>query len=94
MAALHNPAITGVLPEVSCTIRPADSSYAHDARPKSWCVAHVTVVSATAPTAAQISPVEAANARLASATSKAASGDTSMQRARTSGASAAQPKQR
>ncbi len=43
MAAFHNPAITGVLTEVSCTNRPADSSYAHVARPKSWFAANVTV---------------------------------------------------
>ena len=91
MAAFHNPAITGVLPEVSCTNRPADSSYAHVARPKSWFAANVTVAIATAPMAVQISPVEAANAKLASATNKAASGDTSMPRACTSGASAARP---
>ncbi len=31
MGAFHNPAITEVLPEVSCTNRPAGFSYAHDA---------------------------------------------------------------
>lgn len=48
MGAFHNPAITEVLPEVSYTIRPADSSYAHDARHKSWFAANMTVVSAGA----------------------------------------------
>ena len=94
MAALHNPAITGVLPEVSCTIRPAGFSYAHDARHKSWYAANVTVANATAPTAAQISPVEAANARPVIATSKVAPGDTNTQRACTNGASAVPPQQR
>jgi hypothetical protein len=91
MGTFHNPAITEVLPEVSCTIRPADSSYAHVARHKSWFAADVTVVSATAPTAAQMSPVEVANVKQASATSRAAPGDTSMLRACTNGASAARP---
>lgn len=63
MGAFHNPANTEVLPDVSCTNRPADSSYAHDSRPKSWCAANVTGAIATAPTAAQISPDEAVNAR-------------------------------
>jgi hypothetical protein len=94
MCTLHNPANTGVLPEVSCTIKPADSSYAHDARPKSLCAANATVASATAPMAAQISPVEAANAKLASAISKAAPGDTNTQHACTNGASASRPQQR
>ena len=89
MAAFRNLVITEVLPEVSYTIRPADYSYAYDARAKSWCAATATVASVTAPTAAQISPVEADNARLASATSKAVLGDISMPRACTSGASAA-----
>ena len=91
MDAFHNPAITGVLPEVSCTIRPAGFSFAHDARRKFWFAANVTVASATAPMAAQISPVEAANARRESVISKAASGATSMQRACTNGANASPP---
>jgi hypothetical protein len=91
MAALHNLAITGVLPEVSCTIRPAGFSYAHDARPKSWCAVNVTLASATAPMTAQISPVEAANARRESVISKVAPGDTSMPRACTNGANASPP---
>ena len=94
MGTFHNPAITDVLPEVSCTNRPADSSYAHVARRKSWCAANVTVVSATAPTAAQMPPVEAANARRESVISKVAPGDTNTQRACTNGANAAQPQQR
>jgi hypothetical protein len=94
MCTFHNPAITGVLPEVSCTIRSADSFYAHDARHKSWCAANATVASAIAPTAAQISPVEAANARRESVISKVAPGDTNTQRACTNGANAAQPQQR
>jgi hypothetical protein len=94
MCRFHNPANTEVLPEVSCTNRPADSSYAHDARHKSWFAANVTVVSATAPTAAQMPPVEAANVKQASATNKAAPGDTNTQRACTNGASAAPSQQR
>ena len=94
MGAFHNPAITEVLPEVSCTIRPADSSYAHDARPKSWFAATATVASVTAPTAAQISPVEVTNVKQASATSKAAPGATNTQRACTNGVYAATPLQR
>jgi hypothetical protein len=35
MGEFHNPANTEVLPEVSCTNRPADFSYAHVARHKS-----------------------------------------------------------
>jgi len=81
MGAFQNPANTEVPPEVSCTNRPADSSYAHVARPKSWCAANVTGAIATAPTAAQISPDEAANAKRESAISKVASGATRMQRA-------------
>jgi len=94
MGAFHNPANTGVLPEVSCTNRPADSSYAQVARPKSWCAANVTVANATAPKAAQISPVEAVNVKQASATSKVALGDTNTQRACTNFANAAPPQQR
>ena len=94
MGAFHNSAITGVLPEVSCTIRPADFSYAHDARPKSWCAANATMASATAPLVVRPSPVESANARLASATSKAVRGDTSMPRACTNGGYAAPPQQK
>ena len=94
MAAFHNPAITGVLPEVSCTNRPADFSYAHVARPKSWFAANVTVAIATAPMAVQISPVEAANARPVIATSKVAPGVTNTQRACTNGANVAPPQQR
>ena len=94
MGAFHNPAMAEVLPEMSCTNRPADSSYAHVARHKSWFAANVTVAIATAPTAAQISPVEAVNARRESVISKAASGDTSMPHACTNGASAARPQQR
>ena len=94
MAAFHNPAMTGVLPEVSCTNRPADSSYAHVARPKSWFAANVTVAIATAPMAVQISPVEAANARPVIATSKVAPGVTNTQRACTNGANVAPPQQR
>ena len=94
MGAFHNPAITEVLPEVSCTNRPADFSYVHDARHKSWCAANVTAASATAPMAAQISPDEAANAKRENAISKVAPGATSMQRACTNGANAAQPQER
>ena len=94
MAAFHNPAITEVLLEVSCTNRPADSSYAHVAKHKSWCAANVTAANATAPMAAQTSPVEAANARREGVISKVAPGVTNMQRACTNGASAAPPRQR
>ena len=94
MAALHNPAMAEVLPEMSCTNRPADSFYAHAARHKSWFAANVTVAIATAPIAAQISPVEAVNARRESVISKAALGDTNTQRACTNGANAARPQQR
>ena len=74
MAAFHNPANTGVLPEVSCTIRPAGFSYAHDARHKSWFGANVTVASATAPMAEKISPAEVVSAKRDSVISKVAPG--------------------
>ncbi len=94
MGAFHNPAITEVLPEVSCTIRPAGFSYAHDARHKSWFADNVTVASATAPVVARPSPGLAANARPAIAISKVALGDTNTQRACTNGANASLPQQR
>ena len=40
MGASHNLANTGVLPEVSCTIRPAGFSCAHDVIAKSSCAAN------------------------------------------------------
>ena len=67
------------MPEVSCTIRPTDSSYAQDACPKSWCAANVAAASATAPVVAQKSPFDAANARPAIAISKVARGGTNTQ---------------
>ena len=53
MDAFHNLAITGVLPEVSCTNRPAGFFCAHAARHKSWCAANVTAANVNAPLGAR-----------------------------------------
>ena len=74
MGAFHNPAITGVLPEVSCTNRPAGFSYALAAKRKFWCVANATVANVTVPQVVQASLDRAASVKPASAISRAALG--------------------